>query len=370
MKKLKKFAAMGLVLALLSGCAPTTPDAASPPPADPSAASPTVPEKPAPSPDAVPEKPAPSLSPEELAAQEAETALEGFNHPRETIQKTILGQDMEFFLYHGNGWTIHVPAHWEERVYSGWWDSPSGNASFQVVKCFLSVENPKWARAQAGAWRCETDYAPPFDYYYEDDGGYTPPVGSADYVYFFAPDGDSRSYEFSLCTTVGMVSEEELAIQEAMLLSFALDDSSHVLNAPDYSPGKTEWEAAMAALLAEDEPLWFNHTYPGRLMEADGKVAPDHAAYALALRDFVPGEFTETYFGNRPEGTQGITREFITLVLSNQRMWLYFYKDSPWVHIRHAGEDYWAQVSHRDEPGKLIFDTALAWLEAEHAQTA
>ena len=128
---------------------------------------------------------------------------------------------------------------------------------------------------------------------------------------------------------------------------------------------------------------WTRGVYPARdiaedsirrrdmfVMEADGKVAPDHAAYALALRDFVPGEFTETYFGNRPEGTQGITREFITLVLSNQRMWLYFYKDSPWVHIRHAGEDYWAQVSHRDEPGKLIFDTALAWLEAEHAQTA
>lgn len=371
MKNLKKLAAMGLVLVLLSSCAPTAPETASPPPADPSAASPAVPEKPAPSstPDVVPEEPTPTLSPEELAVQDAGKALESFNHPRETIQKSILGQDMEFFLYHGNGWTIHVPVHWTDKHYDGWWFAPSENASFQVSKCFLSVENPKWYRAQAGAWRHDTDYAPPFDYYYEDDGGYTPPAGSADYVYFFAPDGDSRSYEFSLRTTVGMVSEEELAIQEAMLLSFALDESSHVLSAPNYTPGMTEWEAAMAALLAEGEPLMFFRSGTGTHDEADGKQTPDYATHALALRDFVPDAFTEMYFGNRPEGADVLGRDSITLYLPDLKLWLYCYDDSPWAHVRHAGEDYWAQVSHKDDPDKQIFDTALAWLEAEQAQT-
>lgn len=372
MKNLKKFAAMGLVLALLSSCAPTFPEAASPPPADPSAASPTVPEKPvlSPTPDVVPEEPTPTLSPEELAVQEAEIALKSFDWPRETIRKTILGQDMEFFLYHGNGWTIHVPVHWKEYYSGSRWDAPSGHAYFTVSKQFLSVENPKWYRAQLGAWRCETDYAPPFNYYYEDDGGYTPPEGSADYIYFFAPDGDSRSYEFSLCTVVGRVSEEELAIQETMLLSFTLDESSHVLNAPDYTPGKTEWEAAMTALLAEGEPLMFFHSGTGTHDEADGKQTPDYATHALALRDFVPGTFTEMYFGNRPEGADVLGRGSITLYLPDLKLWLYCYDDSPWVHIHHAGEDYWAQVSHRDDPDKQIFDIALAWLEAEHAQTA
>lgn len=370
MKNLKKLAVMGLVLALLSGCAPTAPDTASPPSTAPSAASPTVPEKPAPSPspDVVPEEPAPTLSPEELAVQDAGKTLEGFNHPRETIQKTILGQDMEFFLYHGNGWTMHVPVHWKEYYSGSRWDAPSGHAYFTVSKHFLSVANPKWYRAQLGAWRCETDYAPPFDYYYEDDGGYTPPAGSADYIYFFAPDGDNRSYEFSLCTVVGRVSEEELAVQEAMLLSFTLDESSHVLNSQSYSPGATEWEAAMAALLVKDEPLQIYRSYSGPHIETNGKLTPNYITHALALQNFVPGDFTETYFGKKPEGAEGLGSDFITLYLEDLKLWLYFYNDSPWVHIHHAGEDYWAQVSHRDDPDKQIFDTVLAWLEAEQAQ--
>lgn len=369
MKNLKKLAAVGLVFALLSGCTQTAPDTAPSPSADTSAPSSAALKETAPtiSPDAVPEETAPTLSPEELAVQEAGKALESFNWPRETIQKTILGQDMEFFLYHGNGWTIHVPVHWEEYYSGSRWDSPSGNASFAVSKWFLSVENPKWYRAQAGAWRCETDYAPPFNYYYEDDGGYTPPAGSADYIYFFAPDGDSRSYEFSLCTVVGRVSEEETAIMEAMLLSFTLDERSHVLNDQNYTPGATEWEASMAALLAEDQSL---RIY-GPHIEVDGKQTPDYVTHVLALQDFVPGGFTELYFANKPEGAQDLgRRDTITLNLENLKLWLYFYNDSPWVHIHHAGEDYWAQVGHPDDPDAQVFDTVLAWLEAEHAQAA
>lgn len=362
MKNLKEFAALGLTFALLCGCAQALPD----PPLSPSAAPGTVPsDTSVPSSDIRIET-TPTLSPEELAAQEAGKALADFNWPRETVQKTILGQEMEFFLFHGNGWTMHVPAHWEERS-TGSWAAPSGNATFEVSKIFLSVANPKLARAQAGAWRCETDHAPPFDYYYEDDGGYTPPVGSADYIYFFAPDGESRSYEFSLCTVVGMVSEEETAIQEAMLLSFTLDESSHVLNTPSYTPGATEWDAAMAALLAESEPLWLFRSADSLY---DGKKTPDYITYALALRDFVPGDFTETYFGRKPEGAQDLSRDFVTLSLPGRNLWLYFYNDSSWVHIHHAGEDYWAQVRHPDRPDACIFDAALAWMEAEHTQAA
>ena len=68
------------------------------------------------------------MSPSQIAAQEAERAqaekerlsmqkaaaeeLEGYRWPRESVWKTIMGEEMEFILYHGNGWTIHVPAAW------------------------------------------------------------------------------------------------------------------------------------------------------------------------------------------------------------------------------------------------------------------
>mgnify|MGYP007069338789 FL=1 len=126
------------------------------------------------------------MSPSQIAAQEAERAqaekerlsmqkaaaeeLEGYRWPRESVWKTIMGEEMEFILYHGNGWTIHVPAAWEETN-AGTWDAPSHCASFSVSKQFLGVNNPKWYRAQQGAWKYETNYEPPFDYYYDDDGG-------------------------------------------------------------------------------------------------------------------------------------------------------------------------------------------------------
>ncbi len=259
-RKSKGLAAAVLALALLAGCAGTGQEPGVEPPAGQSA----------------PEGPA--LDGERLAVlEEAEERLKGYLWPRETVVKDILGQEMEFVLYHGNGWTIHVPTSWEsEGVYSGIWSAPSHNAGFQVGKQFLGVNNPKWYRAQTGSWRHETDYDPPFDYYYDNDGGYTPPEGSADYIYFFAPDGDDRSYEFTLSLVVGETTQEERAIQEAMLLSFRLDDSSHVLYSGDYTPGRTQWESAAAGLLAESEPVRFFWSQDGQSYDLAGKASPDY----------------------------------------------------------------------------------------------
>ena len=298
------------------------------------------------------------------------TAAEELNRylwPWESVQKTILGEEIEFILYHGNGWTIHVPASWEEHHtgLAGEWESPSHCASFSVSQQFWGINNPKWYRAQQGSWRHETDYAPPFDYYYDNDGGYTPPAGSCDYIYFFAPDGEKRSYEFTLQTVVDETTEEETAVQEAMLLSFHLDETSHVLNSQAYSPGKTEWDAAMAGLMAEKEPLGFSWFHNITLTETDGKGRLDYVSYVMDLADFNPEEFTETFFGNRPEGAEKLKGDSLTLCLPEMGMWLYFYPDSPWVEICHAGRCYWSKFSHKDDPDKMIFDTAHAWLEAE-----
>lgn len=291
---------------------------------------------------------------------------DGYRWPRETVQKDILGRETEFVLYHGNGWTIHVPASWEEEDV-GQWKSPSHSAGFQVDKLFLGVNNPKFYRAQQGSWRHETSYDPPFDYYYDNDGGYIPPDGSADYIYFFAPDGEDRSYEFTLDTVVGETTEEERAIQEAMLLSFCLDDSSRVLCTGEYTPGQTEWEAALAGLLAEAEPIWFHLERSDGVWSdiVNGKGSPDYLSHALALEDYRAGEFVQTFFGERPEGAPESGREMITLCLPEMKIWLYFYSSSPWVCVHHAGEDYWAEFRHKDGPDKLIFDAVYSWLEAE-----
>jgi len=313
----------------------------------------------------------PEAEAERLSLQRAaEEKLEGYLWPRETIQKNIMGKEMEFVLYHGNGWTIHVPAFWEMNYYgAGGWQSPSQCAGFSVAKYPLGVNNPKLARAQAGSWRHETNYDPPFDYYYDNDGGYTPPDGSADYIYFFAPAGEKQSYEFTLQMVVGETSEEEKLIQEAMLLSFRLDDSSRVLNSEEYTPGKTEWEAAMAGLMAETEPIWFSWYHDGRAIDADGKGNPDYVSYVLELEEFHPEKFTEMIFGERPEGTEELDRDPITLCLPEMRIWLCFYKDSPWVYVSHVGEDYWAEFHHQNDSDKMIFDTVRAWLEAEQSLT-
>ena len=349
-RKSKGLAAAVLALALLAGCAGTGQEPGVEPPAGQSA----------------PEEPA--LDGERLAVlEEAEEWLKGYLWPRETVVKDILGQEMEFVLYHGNGWTIHVPTSWEsEGVYSGIWSAPSHNAGFQVGKQFLGVNNPKWYRAQTGSWRHETDYDPPFDYYYDNDGGYTPPEGFADYIYFFAPDGDDRSYEFTLSLVVGETTQEERAIQEAMLLSFRLDDSSHVLYSGDYTPGRTQWESAAAGLLAESEPVWFFWSQDGQSYDLAGKASPDYLPHAMEVADYQPGEFVQTFFGEGPEGGP-VTEtgdEIITLLLPEIGVWLYFYENSPWVCVHHASEDYWAEFRRKDGSDKLIYDAVLEWREA------
>lgn len=353
-KRIKMAAAASLALALLiGGCSGRAGEPAAEPTADQSV--PVETERAA-------------VDAEWLSAQRAAgEKRDSYLWPRGSIHKNIMDKDVEFTLYHGNGWTIHVPASWEENDYSGQWDAPSHCAGFSVSKQFLGVNDTKWYRAQAGAWRHETSYAPPFDYYYDDDGGYTPPAGSADYIYFFAPDGEKQSYEFTLQTVVGETSEEELSIQEAMLLSFCLDDSSHVLKSVAYTPGKTEWEAATAGLIAERERLWFSWYDGGTFLETDGKGRPDYVPYALALEDFYPEAFTEMFFGEKPPDAEGVDGDPLTLCLPDMRIWLYFYSDSPWVHIYHAGEDYWARVNHKNDPDKMIFDTVRAWMEAERA---
>ena len=126
----------------------------------------------------------------------------------------------------------------------------------------------------------------------------------------------------------------------------------------------------MAALLAVNEPLTLFCLWDGKDVTADCKQTPDYVTHALALRDFVPGEFTEMYFGNKPEGANEVVdKDSVTLYLPDLKLWLYVYDGSPWVHINHAGEVYWAQVSHKDDPDAQIFDAALAWLEAERALT-
>lgn len=349
-RKSKGLAAAVLALALLAGCAGAGQEPGVEPPAGQSA----------------PEEPA--LDGERLAVlEEAEERLKGYLWPRETVVKDILGQEMEFVLYHGNGWTIHVPTSWEsEGVYSGIWSAPSHNAGFQVGKQFLGVNNPKWYRAQMGSWRHETDYDPPFDYYYDNDGGYTPPEGSADYIYFFAPDGDDRSYEFTLSLVVGETTQEERAIQEAMLLSFRLDDSSHVLYSGDYTPGRTQWESAAAGLLAESEPVRFFWSQDGQSYDLAGKASPDYLPHAMEVADYQPGEFVQTFFGEGPEGGP-VTEagdEIITLLLPEMGVWLYFYENSPWVCVHHASEDYWAEFRRKDGSDKLIYDAVLEWREA------
>lgn len=310
---------------------------------------------------ALPVQTAAQAEQERLSIQEAAAeTLEGYSWPRSSIWKTVMGKEVEFVLYHGNGWTIHVPAAWEQ-TYAGTWAAPSGCASFSVSKQFLGVEAVKAFRARQGSWQHETDHEPPFDYYYDDDGGYTPPAGSADYIYYFAPDGENRSYEFTLQTVTGETSEEEERIQEAMLLSFCLDESSHVLRAEPYTLGRTEWDAAMAGLKAEGQRIWFSWYHDGAYVEVDGKGGPDYLSYAMALEAHDPTDFTETFFGKRPEGAETAEGEPITLCLPDMGIWLYVYDQSPWIHILHAGEDYWARSS-REEP---VFDTVRAWLEAE-----
>ncbi len=302
----------------------------------------------------------------ETLQRAAEEKLNGYLWPRGTIEKNILGENMEFILYHGNGWTMYVPASWEKKdAGAAAWQAPSQRAGFSVSKYSLGDGDRQWDQARMDAWRHESGYAPPFDYYYHNDGGQTLPAGSADYIYFFTPAGENESYEFALRTVVGATSEAEKLIQEAMLLSFRLDDSSHVLNSETYEAGKTQLEAALAGLMAEKERLWFSWYQDGRAIDAVGKGNPDYVSHVLELEEFCPGEFTETLFGGRPEGAEELDRDPIALCLPDMRMWLYFYKDSPWVCVSHVGEDYWAEFHHPDDPARQIFDTVYAWLEAE-----
>ncbi len=356
--RVRRLAAVSLALVLLAAgcdCGRSKPE----PPKDPAA------EQSAP---AEPDRTADEEN-RRAALKEAGERLDGYRWPRESLQKNILGQKTEFTLYHGNGWTIHVPAAWAEGDYSAQWESPSHHAGFSVSRQLLGIDNTKLYRARQGSWRHETTYDPPFDYYYDNDGGYTPPEGSADYIYFFAPDGEERCYEMTLSTVVGETTQEERALQEAMLLSFSLDDSSHVLRTGEYSPGRTEWEAALAGLLAQTEPIWFHLDDNGGVWEeiTAGKRRPDYLPYVQALEDYRPGAFFQAPLGERPEGAPAQAEETITLCLPEMRIWLYFYSGSPWVHISHAGEEYWAELRHKYAPEQLIFDSVRNWLEAEQS---
>lgn len=346
MKRVKRFLAVAVALALLGGCGQTAVDASA---------------DPAPVISAPAESAAPTPSPSELAAVEAaEAVLEGFRWPREAEVKTVGGEEIEFVLYHGDGWTIQVPADWEQPyVYD--WRSPSENAGFGVSKWDLPVNNPKWYRAQQGSWRHETNYPAPFDYYYDDDGGYNPPEGHADCVYFFAPAGEN-SYELALSTVVGETTETEKAIQEAMLLSFTQDESSRVLYAEDYQPGRSEWDFAMAALLAGSERLLAFWTEDGCAIDISGKTTPEYIPYAMALREFEPGEFSSFRFGGRPEELKEQYPDTLTLYFPDSKLWLYFREDSPWVSVDLAGKTWWTKVSG---PEASPYGTAMAWMQAE-----
>lgn len=347
MKRVKRFLTVAAALALLGGCGQTAE---------------TLPGQvaPVPSVTAPAESAAPTPSPEELAAvKAAEAVLEGFRWPRETEVKTLGGEEAEFVLYHGDGWTVQVPADWE-RIYVSDWQSPSKNAGFGVNKWELPVNNPKSHHAQMGSWQHETSYPAPFDYYYDDDGGYTPPEGNADYIYFFAPAGEN-SYELTLSTVVGETTEVEKAIQEAMLLSFTQDESSHVLCTEDYQPGESEWDFAMAALLAENERLLAFWTEDGCAIDVSGKTTTEYIPYALALGEFEPGAFSSFRFGERPEELRERSLETLTFYFPDAKLWLYFYEDSPWVCLDLAGKTWWTQVSG---PEANPYDTAMAWAEA------
>lgn len=85
------------------------------------------------------------------------------------------------------------------------------------------------------------------------------------------------------------------------------------------------------------------------------------------MTKFRPGEFTQTFFGEKPEGAEALDGATVTICLPELWIWLCFYEDSPWVYIHHAGEDFWAQLHHPDAPEASAFDAARAWLEAEYA---
>ena len=180
-----------------------------------------------------------------------------------------------------------------------------------------------------------------------------------------AQNGENQSYKFTLQTVVGETSEEEKHMQKAMLLSFCLDENSHVLNIAPYTPGQAEWGAAMAGLAAEKEPIWFSWYHDEMLTEIYGKGDPDYLTYVMALEDFYPEEFTETFFGEKPEGAEMLAGDPIPLCLPGMGIWLYFYSNSPWVEIIHADGEYWARFCHKEDPDEMIFDTVHTWLEAE-----
>ena len=156
-------------------------------------------------------------------------------------------------------------------------------------------------------------------------------------------------------------------MQEAMLLSFTQDESSHALHTAEYKPGASEWDFAMAGLVAESERLWLSWYHYYRSIDTDGKQRPEYFFYAQALAEFRPGEFTQSLFGERPEGAEVLDRESITICLPELWTWLYFYDGSPWAQIHCAGEVYWTQLHRPDAPEAFAFDAARAWLEAEYA---
>lgn len=162
-----------------------------------------------------------------------------------------------------------------------------------------------------------------------------------------------------------MTTEEEKAIQEAMLLSFTQDENSRTLYGGDYQPGRSEWDFAMAGLLAEGEKLWASWEESGWSIDVNGKTTPEYIPYAMALEEFEPGEFARFGYEERPEGMEEEWPDMLTLCLPDSKLWLYFYENSPWVSVDLAGEKWWTKVSCPDGPERGPYDVAMAWMKAE-----
>ncbi|MFR1480013.1 MAG: hypothetical protein ACLSB9_32240, partial [Hydrogeniiclostridium mannosilyticum] len=142
-----------------------------------------------------------------------------------------------------------------------------------------------------------------------------------------------------------------------------LDESSHVLNAEAYTSGRTEWDAAVAGLMADTQQLWFSWYHDGTYIEPDGKGDPDYVSYVMALEDYCPEAFTETFFGEKPEGAETLEGDPITLCLPEMGIWLYFSTILLGCIFTTPARS--IKILPQGRSDGLIFDTVHAWLEAE-----
>jgi hypothetical protein len=79
-------------------------------------------------------------------AESRREELEGYRWPRESVWKTIMGEEMEFILYHGNGGQFMCLPPGRRPMPERGTRLPIAPV-FSVSKQFLVVNNPKWYRA-------------------------------------------------------------------------------------------------------------------------------------------------------------------------------------------------------------------------------